>query len=101
MDLPDRMVADEKMRQQVSSARELLSGSARAQMSMQGLIERPGGIVLKAVFAPAMADQDGDRRAAVTALEVLEEFISEVDVRREQLRRQPASAAAEARRGAC
>ena len=87
VELLDRFGTDEKLRLQVSAARELLSGSARAQMSMQGFIDRPGGILLKPIFAQAMQDQEADRETAVTALEVLDEFISEVDLRRKQLRR--------------
>lgn len=43
--------------------------------------------MLKPIFAQAMEDQEADRATALTALEVLEEFISEADLRRGQLRR--------------
>ena len=86
-DLFDQLEADEKMRQQVSAARELLSGTAQVQMTMQGLLDRPGGGVLRPIFAQAMEDQEADRATARMALEVLDEFVSEADLRRGRLHR--------------
>ncbi|CAK0845386.1 unnamed protein product [Prorocentrum cordatum] len=96
---PEAREADDKVREQVLAARDLLSRSARAQMAMQDMIDRPGmpRALFEPILAPAMGDQEGDRRTALAALTVLDGISSDGDVLRAQQRRllgRPANAAA-------
>ena len=75
----DRLRNDEMMRRQVDAAQRLFFGAVQTQMNMTSLFERPGGSVLRSIFATAFHEQELDMLNAQQMLSVLDEFVSSSD----------------------